>query len=212
MIRCLIYLYLLILIYSSLVAIKNHCKLSGAIKYFGILVLITLAFELFAFYYACSRSNNIFIYVVLMPVRVFLINLAHYKYHENALFKKTSILLLVFYLIYYTNFVCNMSFMVFPNKLIMIENLVSYAIVIHSSYLIIVNGDYSSLKRNSFLWINLGYLFYLSTTFVIWGFHYVFKTNDVNLISRSALTISNIILYLTIGISLLKFRVNNELA
>lgn len=210
--RYLIYIYLLILIYSSLVAIKNHYKLSSAIKYFGILVLITLAFELFAFYYAYSRSNNIFIYVILMPVRVFLINLAIYKYHENALFRKISILLVVFYLIYYIDFVSHMSFLVFPNKLIMIENLVIYAIVIYSCYLIIGNGDYSSLKRNSFLWINLGYLFYLSTTFVIWGFHYIFKTNEVNLISRIALTISNIILYLTIGISLLKFRANNELA
>ncbi len=147
-----------------------------------------------------------------MPVRVFLINLANFKYHANALFRKTSMLLLVLYLIYYIDFVSTMSFMVFPNKLIMIENLVIYVIVIYSSYLIIGNGDYSSLKRNSFLWINSGYLFYLSTTFFIWGFHYLFKTNEVNLISRSALTISNIILYLTIGISLLKFRANNELA
>lgn len=210
--RCLIYLYYLILIYSSLVAIKNHYKLSSAIKYFGVLVLFTLIFELFALYMAISRSNNIIIYVVLMPVRVFLINLANFKYHANALFRKTSMLLLVLYLIYYIDFVSTMSFMVFPNKLIMIENLVIYVIVIYSSYLIIGNGDYSSLKRNSFLWINSGYLFYLSTTFFIWGFHYLFKTNEVNLISRSALTISNIILYLTIGISLLKFRANNELA
>jgi len=147
-----------------------------------------------------------------MPIRVVLINLAYCSYHKDARIRKISLLLLVFYLTYFIDFVSHMSFMVFPNKLIMIENLVIYAIVIYSSYLIIGNGDYSSLKRNSFLWINLGYLFYLSTTFFIWAFHYVFKTNEVNLISRSALTISNIILYLTIGISLLKFRANNELA
>jgi hypothetical protein len=208
--RYLLYLYYVILFFSSFLALKNISRFNSEFKFFGFLVFLTLIVELLAFYFAISQHNNILVYIVFMPIRVVLINLAYYSYHKEARIRKISISLVLVYLAYYTNGLCEIKLNVFPNKLILFENIILYILVIYSSYLIISKQYYNSLKENEFLWVNIGYLFYFSVTFFVWSFHFVLKTNDINLISRITLIILNIMLYSIFTFSFSKVKLKSE--
>jgi hypothetical protein len=208
--RYLLYLYYVILFFSSFLALKNINRFNSEFKFLGILVFLTLIFELLAFYFAISQHNNILVYIVFMPIRVILINLAYCSYHKHAIIRKISISLVLVYLAYYINGLCEIRLNVFPNKLILFENIILYILVIYSSYSIISKQYYNSLKENKFLWVNIGYLFYFSVTFFVWSFHFVFKTNDINLISRITLIILNIMLYSIFTLSFSKVKLKSE--
>lgn len=208
--RYLLYLYYVILFFSSFLALKNISRFNSEFKFFGFLVFLTLIVELLAFYFAISQHNNILVYIVFMPIRVVLINLAYCSYHKNAMIRKISISLVLVYLAYYINGLCEIKLNIFPNKLILFENIILYILVIYSSYLIISKQYYNSLKENKFLWVSIGYLFYFSVTFFVWSFHFVLKTNEINLISRITMMILNIMLYSIITLSFSKVRLKSE--
>ena len=92
----------------------------------------------------------------------------------------------------------------------MIENIVLYAIVAYSCYLILRKQLYIEIKKNCMIWINMGLLFFLSTTFFVWGFNHLIKTNEVNLISRVTLVISNIVLYSIFAMSFFKINLHSD--
>ncbi len=208
--RYLLYLYYVILFFSSFLALKNINRFNSEFKFLGFLVFLTLIVELLAFYFAISQHNNILVYIVFMPIRVVLINLAYCSYHKDAITKKISISLVLVYLAYYINDLCELNLNVFPNKLILIENIILYILVVYSSYLIVSKEYYNSLKENKFLWVNIGYLFYFSVTFFVWSFHFVIKSNDINLISRITLIILNIMLYFIFTLSFSKVKLKSE--
>jgi len=207
--RYLIYLYYFILLFSSFFALKNISIFDLLFKLLGILVFLTLIFELLAYYFAISQHNNILVYITFMPIRVIWINLTYCSYHNDAVIKKMSISLVFIYLAYYANYIYTMNLNVPPNKLILIENIILYIVAVYSSYLIISNENYNSLKDNKFLWVNLGYLLYFSVTFFVWSFHFAIKTIDINLISRITLILFNIILYSIITLSLYKVKLKS---
>jgi hypothetical protein len=208
--RYLLYLYYVILFFSSFLALKNISRFNSEFKFLAFLVFLTLIVELLAFYFAISQHNNILVYIVFMPIRVVLINLAYCSYHKDAVIRKISISLVLVYLAYYINGLCEIKLNVFHNKLILFENIILYILVIYSSYLIISKQYYNSLKENKFLWVNIGYLFYLSVTFFVWSFYFVLKTNDINLISRITLIILNIMLYSIFTLSFSKVKLKSE--
>jgi len=207
--RYLIYLYYFILLFSSFFALKNISIFDRVFKLLGILVFLTLIFELLAYYFAISQHNNILVYITFMPIRVIWINLTYCSYHNDAVIKKMSISLVFIYLAYYANYLYTMNLNVPPNKLILIENIILYIVAVYSSYLIISNENYNSLKDNKFLWVNLGYLLYFSVTFFVRSFHFAIKTIDINLISRITLILFNIILYSIITLSLYKVKLKS---
>ena len=208
--RNLIYVYCIILLLASLLAIKNFNKLNKSLKIFGILVIATFVFELFAFYMAKTRHNNIIVYVVFMPIQIILLNFAYYTHQKDSLFRKVSISLTLIFLFYFITQIGGLNLSVFPNKLIMIENIILCFIVAYSSYLIVSKQHYIEIKKNPLIWINMGFLFFLSTSFFIWGFHHLIKTNEMNLISRFTLIISNIILYSILALSFFKVNLKSE--
>jgi hypothetical protein len=208
--RYLLCFYYVILLISSFLALKNISRFSSEFKFFGFLVFLTLIVELLAFYFAITQQNNILVYIVFMPIRVVLINLAYCSYHKDAIIRIISISLVLIYLSYYINGLFELKLNVFPNKLMLIENIILYVLVIYSSYLIISKQYYNSLKENKFLWVNIGYLFYFSVTFFVWFFHFVVKTNNINLISRITLIILNLMLYSVFTLSFSKVKLKNE--
>lgn len=209
--RYLIYFYYFILLFSSFLALKHISKLNLVLKLFGILVLLTLIVESLAFYFAISQHNNILVYIVFMPIQITLITMAYYTYHKNTLFRKTVVFLMFLFLMYFINTIFGFDISVFPNKLIMIENIIICIVVAYSSYLIVSIDQYVEIKKNPLIWINMGFLFFLSTSFFIWGFHYLIKTNEINVISRITLIFSNIILYSVLALSFIKSNLKSEI-
>lgn len=209
--RNLIYVYYIVLLLASLFAIKNFNKLNKSLKIFGLLVVLTFVFELCAFYMAKTRHNNIIVYVVFTPIELILINFAYYTHQKDSLFRKTSIALTLLFIVYFITQIGGLNLSVFPDKLIMIENIILCIIVAYSSYLIVSKQHYIEMKKNKMIWINMGFLFFLSTSFFIWGFHHLIKTNEINLILRFTLIISNIILYSTMALVFLKVNLKSEI-
>ncbi len=208
--RYLVFAYYMILFLSSISAIKNFKKLPKSFKIFGLLVVCTFVFELLAFYLAKTRHNNIVVYVSWMPIEVILMVWAYYTFHTDSVFRKTTVALMLLFLIYFISELVGLNFKVFPNNLIMIENIVLYAIAAYSSYLILRKQLYIEIKKNCMIWINMGLLFFLSTTFFVWGFNHLIKTNEVNLISRVTLVISNIVLYSIFAMSFFKINLHSD--
>jgi hypothetical protein len=208
--RILIYVYYIVLLVSGFLAIKNFNKLNKSLKIFGILVIVTFVVELFAFYLAETRLNNIVVYVLFLPIQIILINWAYFIYHKDSLFRKTTIILTLLFIVYYLFKVVGLNLSVFPDKLIMVENIILCFIVAYSSFLMVSKQHYIEMKKNQLIWINMGFLFFLSTSFFIWGFHYLFKTIEVNLILRCTLPISNIILYLILAFGFFKVNIKSE--
>jgi len=208
--RILIYIYYIVLLVSGFLVIKNFNKINKSLKIFGILVIVTFVVELFAFYLAETRLNNIVVYVVFLPIQIILINWAYFIYHKDSLFRKTTIILTLLFIVYYTFKIVGLNLSVFPDKLIMVENIILCFIVAYSSFLMVSKQHYIEIKKNQLIWINMGFLFFLSTSFFIWGFHYLFKTNEVNLILRCTLPISNIILYLILAFGFFKVNTKSE--
>lgn len=197
--RNLNYVYYLILLLSSFVAIKNFKVLNVALKFFALLVLVTTVIELLAFNFAITRKNNLYIYIIFMPIQMFLVNLAYFSYHFDTLYRKivialTSVFIFCF-IVVFKDFSCTE----FPTKLMMIENLIIFFIVTYSIFLIIRKEHYNEIRKNNLIWINMGFVFFLSITFFIWGFNFLFITSEINIISRFTLIISNIILYSTMA-------------
>jgi hypothetical protein len=209
--RNLIYVYYIVLLLASLLAIKNFNKLNKSLKIFGILVIATFVVELFAFYLAKTIHNNIIVYVVFTPIQIILINSAYYMHQIDSLFRKTSIALTLMFIVYFITQIGGLNLSVFPDKLIMIENIILCIIVAYSSYLIVSKQHYIEMKKNKMIWINMGFLFFLSTSFFIWGFHHLIKTNEINLILRFTLIISNIILYSIMALVFLKVNLKSEI-
>lgn len=193
--RNIVYAYYLILLLSSFVAIRNFRVLNSTLKFLALLVIVTTVVELVAYHFAISQWNNLFVYVLFMPIQLILINLAYCHYHIGKIFRKIVICLTFVFLFFFFVFVTDYNFTVFPIKLMLTENLIIFCTIIFSSVLIINREQYTEIKKNNLIWINMGFVFFISTTFFIWGFHFLFKTKEINMISRFTLVISNIILY-----------------
>ena len=137
--------------------------------------------------------------------------MAYFTYHKNTLFRKIAVFLMFLFLVYFINTVFGLDFTVIPNKLFMTENIIICFVVAYSSYLIVSMDQYVEIKKNPLIWINMSFLFFLSTSFFIWGFHYLIKTNEINVISRFTLIISNIILYSILALSFFKSNLKSEI-
>jgi hypothetical protein len=209
--RYLFYAYYITLLLSSALAIKKFNKLNKSLKIFGVLSIATFVFELLAYAMAITRFNNIIVYVVFTPIQIILITMAYFTYHKNTLFRKIAVFLMFLFLVYFINTVFGLDFTVIPNKLFMTENIIICFVVAYSSYLIVSMDQYVEIKKNPLIWINMGILFFLSTSFFIWGFHYLIKTNEINVISRFTLIISNIILYSILALSFFKSNLKSEI-
>jgi len=206
--RYLIYVYYIVLFLASFFAVKNFKLLNSTLKFFALLVIVTFVVELTAYNLAISKGNNIYIYVLFMPIQLILINLAYFCYHVGVFFRKIVVSLTFVFFAIFLIFFKGINFTEFPIKLIMIENLIVLFIVIYSSFLIINKEQYAEIKRNNLIWINMGFVFFVSTTFFMWGFHFLIKTSQINLISRFTLATANIILYSTMAYSF--FRANSK--
>lgn len=93
----------------------------------------------------------------------------------------------------------------FPATLILIENVLLYVIVIISFMHLVYDKEIESIYSQGVFWVNVGFLFFLTSTFLVWGLHnYVIEKKSIYLLFKIVLPLSNVFLYSCIFVGLIK--------
>jgi hypothetical protein len=204
------YTYYFILILSCVLAWLNFKKFDASFKILAVLLTLTVFTESMAYYYAIKYRNNSIVYSIVTPIQFYLFSAIYSVQlsHERVMKYVLWFFILAFSFITIYKFSTEDMFARFPTGLVMIESLFLYILVLMSFlYLAYENGS-QLLVNNGMFWLNTGLVFFLTSTFLIWGFHEILiDKKNINAIFKFVLLFSNMILYSFICVGIVKERI-----
>lgn len=203
------YSYYFILVLSCFLAWFNFNKLNASFKILAVLLTLTVFTETMAYYYAVKYRNNSIVYSIFTPIQFYLFSFIYSVQlsHERVMKYVLWLFILAFSLITIFKFSTEDIYARFPTGLVMIENLFLYILVLISLlYLAYENGTQLLVNKGMF-WLNTGLVFFLTWTFLIWGFHEILIVKkNINAIFKFVLLFSNVVLYSCICVGIIKER------
>lgn len=201
------YIYYLILIIGCIIGWIRINQITTSFKVLTVLLLLTIITEALAYYFAINFRNNSIVFAIYTPFQFYLLCAMYYlQLRSVALIKYFIVLSVIAFSLFsiYKFITADMSYR-FPVSLILLENVLLYILVLSSFMHLVYNSEIGSIYSLGFFWVNLGFIFFLTSTFLIWGLHnYLIEKESVYLLFRILLPLSNIFLYSSICVGIIK--------
>jgi hypothetical protein len=189
-----------------LIGLFNFQKLTLTFKFIVALLVLTFTSEMVAHLFALLYNNNYPVFHVFNPLQYTLISMAFYHVPNAGRFLKSfavisaiSLILFAIYKVLFDN-----ALHTFPSYILQLESIFILVLVILTFQIIINDDSIEPIYSRSLFWLNLGLMFFFSTSFLIWSFHKTFINHfELDRLAFKFLLIQNYFLYLCIIVSII---------
>jgi len=201
------YLFLLVLMSAVIVGLYNLRQKDKPVKIMVLLLCITLASELTAYWAAVKFQNNMFVYHIFAPVQLLI--LAKYFDEIEPYLKKQKVGIIVGIVgilgtiintyFYQSINTLNSNFLLFEGLIIMGLSLYTFRRIL--------NTETINIYRYPYFWFNIILVFFWSVTYTIWALYSVMLIKKIFLMPYIATVLWGVstISYLAMAVVLFTF-------